>query len=65
MPEISGNELAKRLKKICPNMKTLFMSGYAENAFVHHGMLDNDVNYISKPFSVMALTVKVGDVLDG
>lgn len=65
MPEMSGRELTDRLSKICPNMKALYMSGYTKNAIVHNGVLDKDTNFISKPFSLPALTAKVREVLDG
>ena len=40
MPEMSGNELAQKLLLLCPEVKVLFISGYTDNAIVHHGMLD-------------------------
>ncbi|MDQ3818402.1 MAG: PAS domain S-box protein, partial [Acidobacteriota bacterium] len=64
MPEMSGGELAKRLALIRPEMRVLFMSGYTDNAIVHHGVLDEGMNFIQKPFSADALAQKVREVLD-
>jgi nitrogen-specific signal transduction histidine kinase len=64
MPGMSGSELAKSLGLLLPKMKVLYMSGYTDNAIVHHGVLEEGVNYIQKPFTVDALARKVREVLD-
>lgn len=64
MPQISGSALAERLTLLHPEMKVLFMSGYTENAIVHHGVLDSQVNFIAKPFRLLGLVQKVREVLD-
>jgi CheY-like chemotaxis protein len=64
MPKISGPELAKRLAVFQPEMKVLYMSGYADNAIVHHGVLEEGVNFIQKPFTMEGLAKKVREVLD-
>lgn len=65
MPKMSGREVADRLTQLQPEMKVLFMSGYTDEAIVHHGVLDTDAPFIQKPFAPDALARKVRDVLDG
>ncbi len=64
MPGAGGKEVATRLSSICPKIKVLFMSGYTDEAIVHHGILDSDVEFIQKPFTPAALAIKVREVLD-
>jgi signal transduction histidine kinase/ActR/RegA family two-component response regulator len=64
MPGMSGRELADRLLIIHPEMKVLFMSGYTDNAIVHHGILDPGAHFIGKPFTMAAVQRKVREVLD-
>jgi len=64
MPGMSGRELAITLGLHHPKMKVLYMSGYTDNAIVHHGVLEEGVNYIQKPFTLNALARKVREVLD-
>jgi two-component system cell cycle sensor histidine kinase/response regulator CckA len=64
MPQISGFDLAKRLVVLHPEMKVLFMSGYADNAIIQHGVLKEGLNFIQKPFSINELARKVREVLE-
>lgn len=64
MPQVSGRELAERLTGMCPKLKVLYMSGYTDNAIVHHGVLDAGMRFIGKPFAAAELTRKVREVLD-
>jgi signal transduction histidine kinase len=64
MPGANGRQLAERLLKMYPQMRVLFMSGYTEDTIMHHGVLDDGINFIQKPFGPSALAVKVREVLD-
>jgi CheY-like chemotaxis protein len=64
MPEMNGTELAKRLAIPYPDIKCLFMSGYTASAIAHHGVLDEGVRFIQKPFTVQNLAAKVREALD-
>jgi len=64
MPEMSGREVAERLKPLRPNMKVLFMSGFTDKAMVHHEELDQGMAFLQKPFTPQTLARKVREVLD-
>jgi signal transduction histidine kinase/ActR/RegA family two-component response regulator len=64
MPGINGRELAKSLEPHHPEMKVLYMSGYTDNAIVHHGILEKGLSFLQKPFSTDGLLRKVREVLD-
>jgi len=63
MPEMNGRDLAKNLLSLYPNLKRLFMSGYTANVIAHHGVLDEGVQFIQKPFSREQLGAKVREAL--
>jgi len=65
MPEMGGKLLREQLIKIRPKLKTLYMSGYTDNAIAHHGVLDANVAFLQKPFTPVTLVRKVRSVLDG
>jgi len=64
MPGMSGSEVADWLTKLRPDIRVLFMSGYTDDAIVHHGVLEAGMHFIEKPFTVVAITRKVRQVLD-
>lgn len=63
MPGMSGRELADRLKQSKPSLRVLFMSGYAANAIVEHGVLEAGLDFIAKPFAIDAFGIKVDEIL--
>jgi two-component system cell cycle sensor histidine kinase/response regulator CckA len=64
MPGTSGPELTKQLVGLRPGLKVIYMSGYTEEAIVHHGVLNPGVAFLHKPFSSEALGQKIREVLD-
>lgn len=64
MPGMSGRELVERLRRIHPEAKALYMSGYTDNVILHHGILEQGLSFIQKPFTLESLARKVREVLD-
>jgi PAS domain S-box-containing protein len=64
MPEMDGRNLANQLEAIVPRLKSLFMSGYTANVIAHHGVLDEGVHFLQKPFSAQELAERVRNALD-
>jgi two-component system cell cycle sensor histidine kinase/response regulator CckA len=64
MPEMNGRDLAGEMLCLSPHLECLFTSGYTANVIAHHGVLDEGVHFIQKPFSRRDLAVKVRKVLD-
>jgi len=65
MPEMNGRELANHMLSLHPEMRCLYMSGYSGDTISRHGVLDEGVHFIQKPFSTSDLTTMVRRVLDG
>ena len=63
MPDMNGRELVKQALDQRPDLKVLFTTGYTRNAVVHNGVIDADVNFLAKPFTVEQLGAKMQDVL--
>jgi PAS domain S-box-containing protein len=64
MPMMNGKEALRAIKDILPNIKCLFMSGYAEDIFSKDGVSEDETDFILKPASPTALLVKIREVLD-
>jgi two-component system, cell cycle sensor histidine kinase and response regulator CckA len=63
MPELSGAELRDKIQEMKPGLKVLFISGYASDIIAHHGILDEGVNFIRKPFTMNDLAKAVQNVI--
>lgn len=64
MPEMNGRELTKEVAALLPNVRTVYMSGYSANVISHHGVLDEGIHFIQKPFSLQKLATTVRKALD-
>ncbi len=65
MPKLGGKELYERLKKIRPETKALFTSGYTDNVIIHNFIIEEGVNFLQKPFRPEVLLKKIRQVLEG
>ena len=65
MPGMNGRKLADIIKTKRPDTKVVFVSGYSDDAIAHHGVLDEEVFFISKPLTEAAIAGKIREVLDG
>jgi len=63
MPEMNGRDLSIKLKSIHPEMKILFMSGYTADVIADHGVLEEGVNFIQKPFAMKDLGGRIREIL--
>ena len=64
MPGMNGRDLAVRIQKKDSDIPVIFVSGYTDNHIVHHGVLDSDVHFIQKPYSIASLSHKIRELLD-
>ncbi len=64
MPHMNGRELVERFAEIRPGIKVIYTSGYTQNVIAHHGVLDEGVQFIAKPYSLATLAARVREVLD-
>ncbi len=64
MPDMNGKELSEEIKIISPHTKILFASGYTDNHLVHKGQLQEDINFLAKPYSTKNLLKAIRDTLD-
>jgi len=64
MPQMSGKALAEQMQAVNPAIKVLFMSGYTADVIAYRGILDTEVRFIQKPFSMKELAFKVRQALE-
>jgi PAS domain S-box-containing protein len=64
MPEMSGTVLVAEIAKTGRTLRVLYMSGYTDDTIVHHGVLDEGIHFLSKPFAANELARKVREVLE-
>ncbi|MBD3222814.1 PAS domain-containing protein, partial [bacterium] len=64
MPEMNGRDLVARIHDRHPGIAHIYMSGYTADVITHQGVLDDDVDFVQKPFSSTSLASKVREVLD-
>ena len=64
LPKMNGKELADKIKKLKPDIKIIFMSGYTDETIVHQGILEAGIEFIQKPFSPNKFAEKVRQILD-
>jgi PAS domain S-box-containing protein len=64
MPNMSGGQMAKELERLCPEMKFLFVSGYAGKTVLDHHVVDLETNFLQKPYTLKQLSSKIRTVLN-
>jgi PAS domain S-box-containing protein len=64
MPKLGGADLAKALTELRPGLRVLYSSGYTDNAIADHGVLEEGVNFLQKPYTASDLASRVREVLD-
>jgi two-component system, cell cycle sensor histidine kinase and response regulator CckA len=65
MPGMNGRELADRLARVHPEMGVLFTSGYTDDVILHTGVMERNLHFLGKPFSIQALSRSIREALDG
>ena len=64
MPKMNGKELKAQIEKCIPNIKAIFMSGYTADVITQRGIIQDDINFLQKPFTIDSIATKVREVLD-
>jgi DNA-binding response OmpR family regulator len=65
LPEMSGKELAERMRELQPGLPVLYVSGYDDEIVARHGVLESHTPLLQKPFDTHALLARVREALDG
>ncbi len=63
MPGMSGKELRNKLVEIRPDIRVIFMSGYTADVIAHHGVLEEGIMFLQKPFTMKTLASKVAEAM--
>jgi len=63
MPGMNGKDLAEKIRAVLPEIKSIYMSGYTADIIAHHGVLDEGVNFIQKPFNLADLSACIKKAL--
>jgi CheY-like chemotaxis protein len=64
MPIMSGHDLIEVLQSLKADIKTIYISGYTDDTISYHGVLEDGINFIEKPFSPQKIALKVRQILD-
>ncbi len=64
MPGLGGHALARRMEALRPGLKVLYMSGYTDSSIAQHGVLEEGISLLHKPFTEEELVRKIREVLD-
>lgn len=64
MPGLSGRETSDKLKELLPDLKVLYMSGYTDDSVARRHVLDENLDFIAKPFDLKSLATKLHEILD-
>lgn len=64
MPDMNGRQLYERIAAVHPDMRVLYMSGYTKNVIAHHGVLQEGIRFIQKPFTIRDLAKRVRETLE-
>ncbi|MFW5740075.1 MAG: PAS domain-containing protein [Myxococcota bacterium] len=64
MPGMNGKQLAEEVMARQPHVRVLYTSGYAEDVVVHHGVIEEDLDFLAKPYMPSALAQRVRQLLD-
>ncbi|WP_232481104.1 PAS domain-containing sensor histidine kinase [Roseomonas sp. KE2513] len=65
LPSMNGRQLADAAREVRPDLKVLFITGYAENAVLSHGHLEHGMHVLTKPFTMEALASRIKELING